>query len=80
MDAGPLQGLHPRRRPIGISDDRSAPFDFAQGEDQLEAPSTAYLILSEVEGRTAQMQVPEAAYFTRDTRSIPKNIWVGLSW
>src|SRR5439155_12571167 len=32
-------------------------FDFAQNEDEFYMPSTVYLILSEVEGRTAPMQM-----------------------
>src|SRR5258708_32452413 len=31
-------------------------FDFAQNEEEFDMPSTAYLILSEVEGRTTPMQ------------------------
>src|SRR5580700_424848 len=31
--------------------------DFAQDEDDFDVPSTIYLILSEVEGRTTPMQV-----------------------
>src|SRR5260221_6320004 len=39
-----------------ISGGHSAFFDFAQNEEEFDMPSTAYLILSEVEGRTAPMQ------------------------
>src|SRR5229473_5589840 len=39
-----------------ISGAHSAFFDFAQNEEEFDMPSTAYLILSEVEGRTTPMQ------------------------
>jgi hypothetical protein len=39
---------------------RHAFFDFAQNEDEFDLPSTIYLTLSEVEGRTLPMRAPEA--------------------
>ena len=49
-----LNALREKRSDLGAS--IVAFFDLAQNEDEFNVPSPAYLILSEVEGRTTPMQ------------------------
>jgi hypothetical protein len=45
-----------RARCCGVRDEQVAPFDFAQDEVDLGMPSSDYLILSEVERSSMQLQ------------------------
>src|SRR5258708_34611759 len=56
-------------------------FDFAQNEDEFDVPSTTYLILSEVEGRTMPMQCSKmyACHSAAAARTEMKNALEPLS-
>jgi hypothetical protein len=49
--------LRCRARCCGVRDEQVASFDFAQDEADLGMPSSDYLILSELEGRSMPLQV-----------------------
>ena len=52
----PLSNVLSSPSALDARDGRCASFDFAQDEVEFDMPLTFYLILSEVEGRSAPMQ------------------------